>query len=157
MSDAARNLAPVIERPRSDALAELLPQVRPAEHNDNETTAELPGGERRGFEVPGRLWVTMVGCYAVFIIAMMIGLGGGESTFYIIVSGLYFAMFFGLVATLVRHGPKQGRSPVDGASRTMETLYGPLKAGEVTAQMLVVPLCVAFFGIAILIIRLSVG
>ena len=66
MSEAARNLAPVVDRPRSDALAELLPPVRQDELNDNEEVAELLAGEQRGFEIPGRLWLTMVACYGVF-------------------------------------------------------------------------------------------
>ena len=39
MSEAARNLAPVVDRPRSDDLAELLPPVRQDELNDNEEVA----------------------------------------------------------------------------------------------------------------------
>jgi hypothetical protein len=157
MSEAARELAPVLDRPRTDALTELLPPVVPAEHNDNEAAAELPGGEQRGFEVPTRLWVGMVGCYAVFLSALLFATGGGESTLNIAVSAFYMVMFFGLVKLLVRHGPKQGRSPLDGPSRTLQTLYGPLGEREVAAQMLVVPLCVAFFGVAILVIRLWVA
>lgn len=157
MSEAARNLAPVVDRPRSDALVELLPPVRQEEHNDNEAVAELLAGEQRGFEIPGRLWLTMVACYGVFLSALLIATGGGESTLNIAISAFYMVMFFGLVKVLVRHGPKQGHSPLDGPNRVLQTLYGPLGEREIAAQMLVVPLCVAFFGIAILVIRLCVA
>jgi hypothetical protein len=157
MSEAARNLAPVLDRRRSDALAELLPPVLPAEHNDNEAATELLAGEQRGFEVPGRLWLAMVACYGVFLSALLVATGGGESTLNIAISAFYMIMFFGLVKLLVRHGPKQARSPLDGPNRVLQTLYGPLEEREVAAQMLVVPLCVAFFGIAILVIRLWVA
>jgi hypothetical protein len=157
MSEAARNLAPVLDRPRTDALAELLPPVVPAEQNDNEIAVELLGGEQRGFEIPARLWIAMLACYGVFLSALLIATGGGESTLNIAICAIYMIMFFGLVKVLVRQGPKQGRSPLDGPSRTLQTLYGPLQEREVAAQMLVVPLCVAFFGVAILVIRVCVG
>jgi hypothetical protein len=157
MSEAARNLAPVLDRPLSDTLADVLPPVRPAEHNDNEATTELLAGEQRGFEVPPRLWIGMVACYGVFISALLFATGGGESTLNILISAFYMVMFFGLVKLLVQHGPQQARSPLDGSSRILQTLYGPLKEREVAAQMLVVPLCVAFFGVAILVIRLWVA
>ncbi len=157
MSESARNLAPVLDQPRSDALAELLPPIRPAEQNDNETAVELLTGEQRGFEIPARLWVTMVASYGVFLSALLVATGGGESTLNIAISAFYMLMFFGLVKVLVRHGPTQGRSPLKGPNRILQTLYGPLGEREVAAQMLVVPLCVAFFGVAILVIRLWVA
>jgi hypothetical protein len=157
MSEAARKLAPVLEQPRSDALSELLPPLLPVEHNDNEAKVELLAGEQRGFEIPARLWVLMLLCYGVFLSALLVATGGGESTLNIAISAFYMVMFFGLVKLLVRHGPKQGRSPLDGPSRTLQTLYGPLQEREVAAQMLVVPACVAFFGVAILVIRLWVA
>ena len=157
MSDAARELAPTLDRPRADTLAGLLPPVVPAEQNDNEAVTELLAGEQRGFEIPTRLWIGMLGCYAVFISALLFATGGGESTLNIFVSAFYMVMFFGLVGLLVRHGPRQGRSPLDRSGRVLQTLYGPLREREVAAQMLVVPLCVAFFGVAILVIRLCVA
>ena len=157
MSKALLKPAPVLERPRTDALAELLPPLLPAEVNDNDAEVELLSGEQRGFEIPARLWVGMLACYGVFITALLFATGGGESTLNIAISAFYMVMFFGLVKTLVRHGPAQGRSPLDGPGRTLQTLYGPLAEREVAAQMLVVPLCVAFFGVAILVIRLWVG
>lgn len=157
MSEAARNLAPVRERPRDDALAELLPPIRPAEDNDNEAVTQLLAGEQRGFEIPARLWRTMLACYAVFLSALLLATGGGESTLNIAISAFYMVMFFGLVKVIVKHGPQQGRSPLDGPDGMLQTLYGPLREREVAAQLLVVPLCVAFFGIAILVIRLCVA
>jgi hypothetical protein len=157
MSEAARNLAPVLERPRADALAELLPPLVPSEHNDNEAVTELLAGEQRGFEIPARLWAAMLACYGVLLSELLFATGGGESTLNIAISAFYMVMFFGLVKLLVRHGPKQGPSPLDGPERVLQTFYGPLKEREVAAQMLVVPLCVAFFGVAILVIRAAVG
>jgi hypothetical protein len=157
MSEALRKPAPVLEREQTGAFTDLLPALVPVEHNDNQDAAELPSGEKRGFEIPPRLWIAMVACYGVFLGTLLVATGGGESTLNIAVAAFYMVMFFGIVKLLVQHGPEQGRSPLDGPARKLQTLYGPLKEREVAAQMLVVPLCVAFFGIAILIIRLCVG
>jgi hypothetical protein len=157
MSEAARDLAPVLDRPRTDSLAELLPPVVPAEHNDNDTTTELPRGEQRGFEIPARYWKAMIAFYGVFFAAMFAAIGGGYATFVLVVSVFFAIMFFGTTGVLLRQGPPQGGSPLDGPDRTLWTLNGPLKSREVALQMLIVPACAALMGMAVLVIRLCVG
>ena len=157
MSDALLKSAPVLDRPRTDALAELLPPIIPAEINDNEVAPELLSSEQRTFEIPARLWIAMVACYAVFITALLAAMAGGEATLDILISAFYMAMLFGTVKIMHKQGPAQGRSPLDGPGRILQTLYGPLREREVAAQMLIVPLCIAFFGLAILVIRLLVA
>jgi len=157
MSEAARNLAPVLERARADALVDLLPAVVAAEHNDNDTPTELLRGEQRGFEIPGRLWTAMIAFYGVFFAAMFAAIGGGYGTFVLVVSVFFVAMFFGTTGTLLKQGPTQARSPLDGPDHALSTLNGPLKSHEVALQMLIVPACAAFLGVAVLVIRLCVG
>ena len=157
MSEVARNLPPVLDRPRTDPLAELLPPVLSAEHNDNDAAPELLAGERRHFEIPSRLWATMIACYGVFFLAMFAAIGGGYATLVLIVSLFFVTMFFGTTGMMLKQGPVQPRSPLDGPSRALSTLNGSLKAGEVAVQMLIVPACAAFFGIAVLAIRMLVA
>ncbi len=157
MSETARNLAPTLDRPRVDALAELLPPVTAAEHNDNETATELVAGERRIFEIPGRYWKAMIAFYGAFFAAMFAAIGGGEATLVLVVSVFFVMMFFGTTGALLRQGPPQERSPIDGPDRALSTLNGPLKSREVALQMLIVPACAAFLGLAVLVIRLWVA
>ena len=159
MSEAVARQVPVVERPRQDALSELLPPLQQAEDsdNDNDLASALPAGERRGFEIPRRIWWGMLACYGIFMTALLAATAGGESNLNIAISTLYMVMFFGTTAALVRQGPKQDRSPLDGASGILETIYGPLKEREVASQMLVVPVCIAFFAVAILVIEVLVG
>jgi hypothetical protein len=157
MSEAARAPAPVLDPPRTDALAELLPAVIPAEHNDNETVTELPRGEQRYFEIPARLWRAMVAFYGIFFAAMFAAIGGGYGTFVLVVSIFFVAMFFGTTKVMLKQAPAQPRSSIDGPDRELSTLNGPLKSHEVALQMLIVPACAAFLGIAVLVIRLCVA
>ena len=151
MSEAVLKQAPVLERPGKEAVADLLPPVVPAEHDDNATVTELLAGERRNFEIPSRIWVAMVAFYGVFFAAMFAAIGGGYATFVLVV-----AMFFGTPRIMLKQGPPQPRSPLDGPSRSLMTLNGPLGQPEVAVQMLIVPACAAFLGIAVLVIRLLV-
>jgi hypothetical protein len=157
MSEAVRTLAPVLDRPRTDATRELLPAVVPAEHNDNETATELLRGEQRYFEIPGRLWTWMIAFYGIFFAAMLAAIGGGYGTFVLVVSVFFVAMFFGTTRMMLKQGPTQPRSPLDGPDRALSTLNGPLKSREVALQMLIVPACAAFLGLAVLVIRLCVA
>ena len=156
MSEALRKQTPLVERPRQDALEELLPPVQPAEVNDNEASPARVG-ERLGFEIPAPVWYAMIACYGVFLAALLGATGGARAGFAIIISALYVAVFFGTVRILLRHAPAQPRSPLDGPSRRLPTLYGSLRKNEVLAQMLIVPGAVALFGVAILLIRVAVG
>lgn len=157
MSEAARTIAPVLDRPRTDAVAELLPAVVPAEHNDNETATELLRGEQRYFEIPGRLWTSMIAFYGIFFAAMFAAIGGGYGTFVLVVSVFFVTMFFGTTWAMLKQSPAQPRSPLDGPNRALSTLNGRLKSNEVALQMLIVPACAAFLGVAVLVIRLSVA
>lgn len=157
MSEAVRHLPPVLDRPRAEPLTNLLPQIKPAEHNDNDTASELPRGEQRGFEIPGSFWTAMIAFYGVFFAAMFAAVGGGYGTFVLVVSVFFVVMFFGTTAALLKQGPVQPRSPLNGAARALATLNGPLERHEVALQMLIVPACAAFLGIAVFLIRLSVS
>jgi hypothetical protein len=157
MSEAARDLAPVLEHPRSDALADLMPPVTAAEHNDNDTTTKLIAGERRIYEIPGRYWKAMSAFSGVFFAAMLAAIGGGYGTFVLVVSVFFVTMFFGTTGALLHQGPRQERSPLDGPDHSLSTLNGPLKSREVALQMLIVPACAGFIGIAVLLIRLWVA
>ncbi len=157
MSEAALRQTPVLERAPAEPLADLVPAVHPAEVNDNEGAVELLAGEQRHFEVPPRLWIAMAAFYGVFLAAMFAAIGGGYATLVLVVSLFLVAMFFGTAKVMLDQGPAQPRSPLDGPERSLATLSGALREHEVAAQMLIVPACVAFFGIVVFLIRLWVA
>jgi len=139
----------------ADPLPDLMPPVALAEVNDNEHAASPREGERIAFEIPAMIWVIMVACYGVFLTALLFATSGAHALFAIVVSAGYVAMFFGLTRIVLKHGPAQPRSVLDRGG-DLSTIYGPLSRGEVMAQMLVVPLAIAFFGTTVLIINILV-
>lgn len=149
--------APVRERPAPDALRELLPEVRPAEDNDNDVVVRPRVGERTTFEMPRAMWAGMVACYALFLVTLLAATGGGRAAFVIAVSAVYVAVFFGTAKIGLRQQPQQAPSPLVKAGGKLQTIYGPLGLKEVAVQMLVVPGAVVLFGLSILVIRLSVA
>lgn len=152
MSEAVRKQGHVPAPAYADPLPEVLPAVELAEVNDNDHPAAAREGERVAFDIPAVVWGAMIACYGVFLVALLLATGGAHAVFAIVVSTGYVAMFFGLTKVVLRHGPSQPRSTLDRGGE-LSTIYGPLRRGEVMAQMLVVPLAIAFFGTAILIIR----
>ena len=155
MSEAAREQEAAPALAYADPLPALLPPVELAEVNDNEKASLPREGERIGFEIPSVIWGAMVACYGVFLIALLCATSGAHALFALVISSGYVAMFFGLTRIILRHGPAQPRSVLDRGG-VLSTIYGPLSRGEVMAQMLVVPLAIAFFGTAILTISLAV-
>ena len=154
MSEALR-LAPLAnESPSETILAEL--HAHPAEDNDNDTAPARQSGEQRLFELPARLWWAMLACYVVFLAGMFATAGGGYATLVLVIAAGFVAMFFGTTKVMLRHGPAQPRSPLDSAARRLSTLDGPMRESQVAVQMLIVPACVAFFGIAVLVISAAV-
>lgn len=156
MSEPARQPAPPVVRPVEDPLATLLPPVRAAEADDIEARTAPRVGERVGFEIPAGIWSAMVACYGVFLSALLVATRGAHAAFMIAISTFYVIMFFGTSRVMLRHAPAQPRGPLERTDGVLQTIYGPLGRSEVLAQMLVVPMAIAFFGIAILAIRLAV-
>ena len=99
----------------------------------------------------------MIVFYGIFFAAMLAAIGGGYGTFVLVVSVFFVAMFFGTTRAMLKQAPTQPRSPLDGPDRELSTLNGQLKSNEVALQMLIVPACAAFLGVAVLVIRLCVS
>lgn len=112
-------------------------------------------GERRTFELPAIVWKVMVSCYAIFLAAMLGSLGGGRASFAIAVSAVYVSMFFGVAALMARHGPRQSHSVLDQNRGELQTIYGPMSRNAVFAQILVVPIAVALFGVIFVGVHLA--
>ncbi|MGI9374956.1 MAG: hypothetical protein ACR2PC_02485 [Tsuneonella suprasediminis] len=128
-------------------------RVVEAEANDN---VRLLAPEARLFELPPAVWITMVGSYVVFLLALLGATGGASASFAIAISAFYIAMFFGTARAMLRQAPAQPDSPLQRTGSVLQTAFGPLTRREVYGQVLIVPVAVAFFGIAIAIISATV-
>ena len=111
-----------------------------------------PQPEHRGFELPASLWMGMLGCYAIFFIAITLATGGsGAARFAIIISVLYTMMFFSVSSIISALGGEQPPSPVERTG-WLQTWCGPMESRSVYAQILIVPLALVVFGLGMLVV-----
>ena len=127
----------------------------PSELDERQIPNAPREGERRTFELPAIVWKIMVSCYAVFLAVMVGSLGGARASFAIAISAIYVVMFFGVAALMASHSPRQPCSVLERHGGELQTIYGPMSRNAVFAQILVVPLAVALFGVIFAIIRLA--
>jgi len=105
--------------------------------------------QQAGFELPSSVWTAMLGFYAVFFVAILAATGGsGRAIFAIVVSVLYIGMYFGLGAVIAGIKGQEKPSPLDRGQR-LKTWTGPMDRKSVFGQVLIVPACVAVFGVGI--------
>lgn len=112
--------------------------------------------EARGFELPARIWLTMIGFYGLFLASMIAALGSsGKTLLAIAVCVIYVTMFFTVGRIVVAQNPGRGPSPLDRDGFLM-THFGAMDRKAVYGQVLVVPAAIALFGMsvaAIIILR----
>lgn len=111
-----------------------------------------------GFDQPAWMWTAMFGCYAVFFLSIILATGRDvEAIFVIVISILYALFYFGVAGVLgALQGPGKG-SPLERGNGVMETWTGPMSRSAVAAQILGVPLALAFFGLMFAVIRAIVA
>jgi hypothetical protein len=110
----------------------------------------------RSFELPKGVFVAMGAAYAAFIVEMAVAFGDGSGMPLVLaICVVYMAMYLGIPAVFgkVNTGMRQPR--LDWArlrASGLDTIDGRVGAGGVLAQVLIVPACLAAFGLAILVI-----
>lgn len=105
------------------------------------------------FEMPGWIWGVMLAGYGIFF-AGLVGATVGEASaaFAITISILYTAMFFGTAFVLGNLDGRKVGAFTKSAGGKLQTPAGPMALGAVASQMLVIPIVLGFFGIAIAVI-----
>jgi len=114
----------------------------------------VPGA--RSFELPRRVFVAMAAAYAAFVAEMAFAFGDGKGMPLLLgICVVYLLMYLGTPALFGRV-PTGVRLPDGGWARLrrrgLETASGPMSVGAVLGQVLVVPACVAGFGLAVAVI-----
>ena len=149
MSEVPHNLR---DYARADRLEDLLPEpVADAQ-------PPLPvQPEQRGFELPGRIWQSMIACYGVFFTVIIAALGSsGQAMLSILVAIAYVVIFFGTARIVMHQNPARAASPLDNEG-VLATWCGPMDRKAVYGQILVVPIAVALFGMAVAVIIIASG
>ena len=111
---------------------------------DRVLTAAHRTAEPRTFELPMSIWYAMFISYAFFFGALFAVTGSDTAAlFAIVISVGYTVMYFGTAAVMNSVRPKV---PVTDVRRDIDTFTGPMSFVAAYAQILTVPILVAFFG-----------
>ena len=116
-----------------------------------------PLPEHSDFEFPRWIWAVMLGGYGTFLGGLLgATAGNGRAEFAILISAVYIAMFFGTAKVLANvDGRRVGAFNRSGGK--LGTWTGPMDIGSVAGQVLVLPVLLGFFGVAIAVISAIVA
>jgi len=116
-----------------------------------------PAHEARTFGIPTIIWGSMAASYSLFFVGLILGTGhDGRALFMIAISMLYTVMYFGTAFVLNSLGSSGRARKSQWINGKFDTHTGKMSFGAVYAQMLVVPMVFALFGLGIAIIRFAV-
>lgn len=123
---------------------------------DNRSAPAHP--ESNNMEIPGAIWRIMFICYGIFFGGLLWATGRDTGALFMIAVSIgYAVMFFGLSTVLIGLDGKVHRPMKPGPDSMLQTWSGPMSSTAVASQVLTIPICFAFFGLAIVVIRASVG
>lgn len=113
--------------------------------------------EHSDFEFPRWIWAVMLGGYGTFLGGLLGATAGeGRAQFAVAISAVYIAMFFGTAKVLANVDHRR----VGAFNRTggkLNTWTGPMSIGSVAGQVLVLPVLLGFFGVAIAVVSAIVA
>lgn len=134
-------------------LAAEITAVSDMAEDQERPAASLPRSTGNpGYQLPARVWGTMLACYGIFFLAIFAATGSsGHARFAIIVSVLYTAMYFGVARIIAKIGGQEARSPLD-RGQSLQTDTGPMNKGAVYSQVLIVPMVLVLFGVGMAVI-----
>jgi hypothetical protein len=104
----------------------------------------------RTFELPTGLYVATVGLYFAFLAMMAIGFQTREMIVPMGVFIAYIVMAFGVPSVWARMRPENDSKAIDWfrfREQGIVTMTGPTSAKDATAQVLILPVLILFWGI----------
>ncbi|MEO8142017.1 MAG: hypothetical protein ABI617_05105 [Sphingomicrobium sp.] len=113
----------------------------------------------RGFELPTALYAATLGSYLAFLAIMAIGFQSRDMLLPMVIFVAYLAMLFGVPALWARMQPETATAPLSlGAfwEHGIQTYTGHNRAGAAAVQVLLLPVMVLLWGVAVVIIAATV-
>ena len=125
--------------------------------------APVPDQQRactdRGFELPTALYAATIGSYLAFLAIMALGFQSRDMLLPMVIFVAYLAMLFGVPAMWARMKPETATAPLTlGAfwEHGIQTYTGHNRAGAAAVQVLLLPVMVLLWGVAVVIIAATV-
>ena len=113
----------------------------------------------RGFELPTALYAATIGSYLAFLAIMALGFQSRDMLLPMVIFVAYLAMLFGVPAMWARMKPETATAPLTlGAfwDHGIQTYTGHNRAGAAAVQVLLLPVMVLLWGVAVVIIATTV-
>ena len=113
----------------------------------------------RGFELPTALYAATIGSYLAFLAIMAIGFQSRDMLLPMVIFVAYLAMLFGVPAIWARMQPETATAPLtfrDFWEHGIHTYTGHNQAGAAATQVLLLPVMVLFWGVAVVVIAAPV-
>ena len=124
--------------------------------HDRLQVATAPGHEvDRSFELPPVAYKLTVGLYLGFLAVMTVGFGNPGLAIPMAIFGIFIVAGFGLPAIWTKMQPANRSEPLGWgkfANDGIATHTGRLSAGEAMAQVLVLPVLIVCWGLAVVVI-----
>lgn len=145
-------------RTEADNLAECCDVQVLAQIDPRSSLTERAQPEHADLEMPGWIWGAMAACYGLYFGGLLAGTGhDGEALFALVISIGFAVMYFGTARLLLAQHPAKRASDFARGISPLQTWTGPMDSTAVAAQVLTVPACFAFFGLAIAVITRFAG
>ncbi len=109
----------------------------------------------RNFGLPTGLYAATVGLYLGFIGLMAVLFANPELAIPLVIFAGFIIFGFGLAGFWTRMTPDNPTAPLSWGQfshRGIQTLSGPLTAGEASAQVLMLPILILFWGVCIAVV-----
>lgn len=109
----------------------------------------------RNFGLPSGLYAATVGLYLGFIGLMAVLFANPELAIPLVIFAGFVAFAFGLCAAWAHMQPENDTRPLSWgqfSNRGIQTLSGPLSAGQASVQVLILPVLIMVWGLAIAVI-----
>lgn len=106
----------------------------------------------RNFGLPSRLYVATFGLYLSFLAVMTLGFGTREMAIPLAICVVFLVMAFSVPRLWAKMGPANTTTAmrwVDYQRAGIETYTGTVKARDANAQVLILPILILFWGLAV--------
>ena len=113
----------------------------------------------RGFELPTAIYVATIGSYLAFLAIMAVGFQSRDMLLPMVIFTVYIAMLFGVPTLWARMKPETATPPLTLSAfweHGIQTYTGHNQAGAATVQVLLLPVMVLLWGIAVVVIAATV-